>query len=169
MDGSCLASPRWVSLLVAELFYPHARFPAIRPGASFRSMSDQSNNHNRRAIRPPVEVRGDVPYIPVAAPSVVEQADDFVSEQHARIKRQSDKSGAGTSSKATYCDGVDDIGCYQVKHLTSSSIRNHSEPQHQANVGRQYPPPPSLLPHPHSTHYYENCVTRAAVSRDTNL
>lgn len=32
MDGSCLASPRWVSLLVAELFYPHARFPATKPG-----------------------------------------------------------------------------------------------------------------------------------------
>ena len=27
MDGSCHESPRWVSLLVAEIFYPDARFP----------------------------------------------------------------------------------------------------------------------------------------------
>ena len=36
MDGSCLASPRWVSLLVAELFYPHARFPGTKPGKLLR-------------------------------------------------------------------------------------------------------------------------------------
>ena len=35
MDGSCLASPRWVSLLVAELFYPHARFPGTKPGKNW--------------------------------------------------------------------------------------------------------------------------------------
>lgn len=27
LDGSCLASPRWVSLLVAEIYYPDATFP----------------------------------------------------------------------------------------------------------------------------------------------
>lgn len=27
LDGSCLASPRWVSLLVAEIYYPEATFP----------------------------------------------------------------------------------------------------------------------------------------------
>lgn len=27
MDGVCHESPRWVSLLVAEIFYPHTRFP----------------------------------------------------------------------------------------------------------------------------------------------
>jgi len=28
LDGSCLASPRWVSLLVAEIYYPDTYFPA---------------------------------------------------------------------------------------------------------------------------------------------
>ena len=27
LDGSCLASPRWVSLLVAEIYYPDVSFP----------------------------------------------------------------------------------------------------------------------------------------------
>jgi hypothetical protein len=32
LDGSCLASPRWVSLLVAEIYYPDVSFP--NPGPS---------------------------------------------------------------------------------------------------------------------------------------
>merc|ERR1719431_1364336 len=28
LEGSCLASPRWVSLLVAEIYYPDAYFPS---------------------------------------------------------------------------------------------------------------------------------------------
>ena len=31
LDGSCLASPRWVSLLVAEIYYPDATFPNPTP------------------------------------------------------------------------------------------------------------------------------------------
>merc|ERR1719400_2675592 len=31
LDGSCLASPRWVSLLVAEIYYPDTYFPGT-PG-----------------------------------------------------------------------------------------------------------------------------------------
>ncbi|KAK7788680.1 hypothetical protein R5R35_013959 [Gryllus longicercus] len=33
MDGGCLSSPRWVSLLVAEIFYPDTYLPAAGPGA----------------------------------------------------------------------------------------------------------------------------------------
>ena len=29
MEGSCLASPRWVSLLVAEIYYPDTTFPNL--------------------------------------------------------------------------------------------------------------------------------------------
>merc|ERR1739844_798255 len=31
LDGSCLASPRWVSLLVVEIYYPDATFPNPSP------------------------------------------------------------------------------------------------------------------------------------------
>jgi len=33
LDGSCLASPRWVSLLVAEIYYPDTYFPSL-PGST---------------------------------------------------------------------------------------------------------------------------------------
>ena len=39
LDGSCLASPRWVSLLVAEIYYPDVSFP--NPGHS----------HNRTPVK----------------------------------------------------------------------------------------------------------------------
>ena len=29
LEGSCLASPRWVSLLVAEIYYPDTTFPNL--------------------------------------------------------------------------------------------------------------------------------------------
>ena len=31
LQGSCLASPRWVSLLVAEIYYPDTFFPNVSP------------------------------------------------------------------------------------------------------------------------------------------
>lgn len=37
LDGSCLASPRWVSLLVAEIYYPHVYFPASEQPVPGRS------------------------------------------------------------------------------------------------------------------------------------
>merc|ERR1719481_498124 len=33
LEGSCLASPRWVSLLVAEIYYPDTYFPSL-PGST---------------------------------------------------------------------------------------------------------------------------------------
>jgi len=32
LEGSCLASPRWVSLLVAEIYYPDTYFPGVSEG-----------------------------------------------------------------------------------------------------------------------------------------
>lgn len=61
----------------------------------------------------------DAPYIPRTFPA--ETADTEVehdsSDPKSRRKRQA---GFETStSKPTYCDGVDEIGCFQVKELTT--------------------------------------------------
>nr|CAG4651839.1 EOG090X06KU [Triops cancriformis] len=45
MDGSCLASPRWLSLLVAELYYPHARFPTPKPELLLGEPEDSPTLH----------------------------------------------------------------------------------------------------------------------------
>jgi len=131
MDGSCLASPRWVSLLVAELFYPHARFPSTRPGANVRSFSKR-----RRTLTPPVEAydaAAQMSYIPlhVNADAVTAQAATYLpdadgpnsdtvngngsADRKKRATGVNAKSDASAAPKAAYCDGVDDIGCFQVR------------------------------------------------------
>nr|CAG4637026.1 EOG090X06KU [Ceriodaphnia reticulata] len=125
MDGSCLASPRWVSLLVAELFYPHARFPATKPGASYRSMSkSQSPSAGLKNLIPPLMVPDLPPYIPRTLPFTQKEAEEKVAETKEEVnEEESDQSGRGqrqivadaSAAKPTYCDGVDEIGCYQVR------------------------------------------------------
>jgi hypothetical protein len=126
MDGSCLASPRWVSLLVAELFYPHARFPATRPGTSFRSFS----NRRHSSLIPPVALPpADITYIP-RSPTMEAEVDveEATTEEEGGQSNDEDQSadrskrnvvgdkgaGAPAANKPTYCDGVDEIGCFQV-------------------------------------------------------
>jgi len=127
MDGSCLASPRWVSLLVAELFYPHARFPATRPGTSFRSFS----NRRHSSLIPPVALPpADITYIP-RSPTMEAEVDveEATTEEEGGQSNDEDQSadrskrnvvgdkgpGAPAANKPTYCDGVDEIGCFQVR------------------------------------------------------
>ena len=52
MDGSCLASPRWVSLLVAEIYYPDATFPnPAAPAASAASPTRGPVSQNRSPVQ----------------------------------------------------------------------------------------------------------------------
>lgn len=48
LDGSCLASPRWVSLLVAEIYYPDATFP--NPASA-----PQQNRNPVQGANPPAD------------------------------------------------------------------------------------------------------------------
>nr|CAG4643221.1 EOG090X06KU [Ilyocryptus agilis] len=127
MDGSCLASPRWVSLLVAELFYPHARFPSSKPGASkplkhyhfalpfihqtFENYAGSTYRSMNKNAKPPSNLP-DLPYVPTWS----ERQTPAETESTGRDKRQAG-SDSSASSKATYCDGVDEIGCFQVSEF----------------------------------------------------
>ncbi|KAL1462247.1 hypothetical protein WDU94_014098 [Cyamophila willieti] len=97
MDGGCLSSPRWASLLVAEIFYPDTFLPPIPPTTKL-------------GHRPPV--MGDDP------PSI----QDFQNYQSYLQKRAGKPSpdgaeggAASNTSKKSHCDGVDDLGCFQVR------------------------------------------------------
>lgn len=85
LDGSCLASPRWVSLLVAEIYYPDVSFP---------NPSQPSQNRN--------PVQGASP------PTDYNQL--FLKRQGTAAA-----AAGGTGQSATKCDGADDLGCYQVR------------------------------------------------------
>lgn len=94
MDGGCLSSPRWTSLLVAEIFYPD-------------TFLEENQNRRFPGLRDPVS----------GSPPPVH---DFQNYQQYLQKRAGENEGrsTGPSNSQQHCDGVDEMGCFQViKHL----------------------------------------------------
>ncbi|KAE8739138.1 hypothetical protein FOCC_FOCC015367 [Frankliniella occidentalis] len=94
MDGACLSSPRWLSMLVAELYYPDA----VLPGRDQRDHPHRDSDHqnspqylHKRSIR-------EAPMASMAAGNSTGRA-----------------TSAAASPASTHCDGVDEIGCFQVR------------------------------------------------------
>jgi len=87
LDGSCLASPRWVSLLVAEIYYPDATFP----------------NPASKPQQKPIS-QGRTPVQGASPPSDYNQF----------FLKRSGIPG-GTTTSPDLCDGQDELGCYQVR------------------------------------------------------
>nr|AAO01073.1 CG9196-PA [Drosophila virilis] len=92
LDGGCLSSPRWVSLLVAEIFYPNAEDTV--PSSSTTT----------------------------PAPSVQDfQAYQQYLQKRAGVANASDGStaaqtaGAANAPQDAHCDGHDELGCFQVR------------------------------------------------------
>ncbi|XP_052843718.1 uncharacterized protein LOC128256987 [Drosophila gunungcola] len=90
LDGGCLSSPRWVSLLVAEIFYPNAEDTV--PTSSTTTQ----------------------------APSVQDfQAYQQYLQKRAGVATASDGTSSGASGSAApsdaHCDGHDELGCFQVR------------------------------------------------------
>ncbi|XP_066959294.1 uncharacterized protein spz6 isoform X1 [Macrobrachium rosenbergii] len=93
--GACLATPRWVSLLVAEVYYPDAH---LAP-SGHRSQPDLS----RAAVVAPGN-----PPIP----------DPFPYDLQKRQGGTGPTSNAGSKEPPTtseHCDGHDEVGCFQVR------------------------------------------------------
>ncbi|XP_018573212.1 uncharacterized protein LOC108912465 [Anoplophora glabripennis] len=90
LDGGCLSSPRWSSLLVAEIYYPD----------TVLSSSDTTNPQRN----------------PVAA-SQPPSVQDFQNYQQYLHKRAGLPSSSDTSTtvRPMQCDGVDALGCFQVR------------------------------------------------------
>ena len=86
LDGGCLSSPRWTSLLVAEIFYPD-------------KVIDENQNRKFNGLRSPVN----------GSPSPVH---DFQNYQQYLQKHAGENEGRNTGSQ--HCDGVDEMGCFQV-------------------------------------------------------
>ncbi|CAN7986832.1 unnamed protein product, partial [Ixodes hexagonus] len=95
--GLCYESPRWVSLLVAEVFYPHAVFPTTSP--------------QRRQTRPRLPAVHDFHNFQQylnrrARPGLKAQSrQDANPRPWAETPRGQD----------TKCDGHDQVGCYVVR------------------------------------------------------
>lgn len=135
MDGSCHESPRWVSLLVAEIFYPDARFPNPVPiMASPTSRFDAPNgfSSSQPFVGPTPEVKktgqlhpsGQQIHRPVGNQQTSSwRSIESPSSGARRMKRQSSSSSEEEGNdidkkqpqEENQCDGVDKIGCYTVR------------------------------------------------------
>ncbi|XP_015512643.1 uncharacterized protein spz6 [Neodiprion pinetum] len=95
LDGGCLSSPRWTSLLVAEIFYPDTFL---------------EENQNARLPGPREPVAGSPPPV-----------HDFQNYQQYLQKRAGESEARSNSGsqfqqqQQQHCDGVDDMGCFQVR------------------------------------------------------
>ncbi|CAH0551463.1 unnamed protein product, partial [Brassicogethes aeneus] len=91
LDGGCLSSPRWSSLLVAEIYYPD----------TVLSSSDTTNPQRS----------------PVAAsqPPSVQDFQNYQQYLHKRAGLQAAPVDSSTTSRPTHCDGIDALGCFQVR------------------------------------------------------
>lgn len=86
LDGGCLSSPRWVSLLVAEIFYPNTNSEeyATSTAPSLQDFQKYQEYLQKRAG--------------------IANNDSNDQQKNVQKKRQ-----------APICDGYDDIGCFQIR------------------------------------------------------
>jgi hypothetical protein len=85
LDGGCLSSPRWVSLLVAEIFYPQSEDFAA-------STAPPSIQQDFQKFQDYLQKRAGV------------ATNDTYYDQRGQKKKQQQ-----------ICDGVDEIGCFQIR------------------------------------------------------
>lgn len=86
MDGGCLSSPRWTSLLVAEIFYPD-------------TFVEENQNSRINGLR---DIAGSPPPV-----------HDFQNYQQ-YLQKRAGENEARNSGSQHHCDGVDEMGCFQV-------------------------------------------------------
>lgn len=92
LDGGCLSSPRWVSLLVAEIFYPNAEDTVPSSSTTTQAPSVQ----DFQAYQQYLQKRA----------GVATASDGTSSAQGG---------GAQVAQADAHCDGHDELGCFQVR------------------------------------------------------
>jgi hypothetical protein len=84
---------------------------------------------------PPRVIQDLPPYIPRSFPPMqtetveenTEPEEELQVEENDQSPRDKRQAGSDTQSKTTYCDGVDEIGCYQVfNSLIRLSVKRYS-------------------------------------------
>ncbi|XP_059478672.1 uncharacterized protein LOC132198579 [Neocloeon triangulifer] len=115
LEGSCMSSPRWVSMLVAELYYPDSYFP--NKGQQWPARRPVANEKP-----PPVaDFQNYQQYLQKRAGEVESRiiaGGPMVDERNENVQNSTDSSTTESTTgqeSGTYCDGVDELGCYQVR------------------------------------------------------
>jgi len=88
LDGGCLSSPRWVSMLVAEIFYPN----------------DYSASTTTSTSVPPVQDFQAYQQFLQKRAGASSATDGSIDQQQ-----------LNSDQKSVHCDGYDEIGCFEVR------------------------------------------------------
>lgn len=92
LDGGCLSSPRWVSMLVAEIFYPNVEdYPTTTTSTTAPPVQDF------QAYQQYLQKRAGAT---TASDGSIDQ-----TQSHNNVEQH----------KNMHCDGYDDIGCFEVR------------------------------------------------------
>lgn len=94
LDGGCLSSPRWTSLLVAEIFYPDTFLEENQGGIG-------------SATRDPI----------AGSPPPVHDFQNY--QQYLQKRASTGEARNNGGSQQHHCDGVDEMGCFQVRTTPS--------------------------------------------------
>ncbi|CAG2054894.1 unnamed protein product, partial [Timema podura] len=106
MDGGCMSSPRWTSLLVAEIYYPDTFLPSS--GSRWATQRSPVSAENP----PPVQdFQNYQQYLHKRAGGVHQtESGPTLTSNNANTTTQAPSRGS-----SSHCDGVDEFGCFQVR------------------------------------------------------
>ena len=113
-----MSSPRWVSMLVAELYYPDSYFPnkgqqwpsrrpvsTEKPPPVYDFQNYQQYLQKRAGEGEPRIISANL------QPTLVDRNEPA---NNATATPKPEQATNSQSSDSSYCDGVDELGCYQV-------------------------------------------------------
>uniref|UniRef100_A0A182WAB0 Spaetzle domain-containing protein n=1 Tax=Anopheles minimus TaxID=112268 RepID=A0A182WAB0_9DIPT len=106
LDGGCLSSPRWVSLLVAEIFYPNAEEQSTAPTTT---TTTAPSIQDFQAYQQYLQKRAGLP-----TDNVYESGLNGNPQQQS-LQQQAPTAAASSAKANQHCDGHDEIGCFQVR------------------------------------------------------
>ncbi|ODN00841.1 hypothetical protein Ocin01_05847 [Orchesella cincta] len=106
MEGSCKTSPRWQSLLVAEMFYPDTTFPTTPKTTTTTKATPLLSDG---------EAYPDYLYSKGSSASLENGGSSYSNELGLPFKKRSIRSLKDSKNSPPVCDGYDEVGCYQVR------------------------------------------------------
>lgn len=98
LDGGCLSSPRWVSMLVAEIFYPNSDEYSTTTTTTTTTSAPPVQDF--QAYQQYLQKRAGLPTASDGTTSGI---------------GGNDQQSGNNNVKLPHCDGHDDIGCFQVR------------------------------------------------------
>ncbi|RWS27354.1 uncharacterized protein B4U80_00101 [Leptotrombidium deliense] len=120
LDGVCHESPRWVSLLVAEIYYPNAHFPNVVASSSslkphIVDVKQHGNSLNHLNELPVSDELFEQFLNQYRHEEAIKEKSAHKPRTLVRRASKDEKDSRKNASEEEKCDGYDKLGCYVVR------------------------------------------------------